>query len=300
MPATEIILRAEDCVKGMRSLPAESVDLVVTSPPYNLGIKYGRYKDKLNGEEYLSWSLQWAAEVNRVLKSSGSFFLNVGASPSNPLLPHQLVVALGRQFVLQNTFHWIKSITVDTRAGEQISVGHFKPINSRRFVTDCHEFVFHLTKDGETVLDRLGMGVAYSDKSNIARWGHTKGKDLRCRGNNWFIPYETINFRSRDRPHPATFPTQLAVNCLRIHGLKPELVMLDPFVGIGHSALAAKECGIRQFIGFDIDPEYLEEARAAVTPGALPAEAAPLKSKRGRPRRKPAALEPSLFDLEPQ
>ena len=71
MSATEIILRAEDCVKGMRSLPAESVDLVVTSPPYNLGIKYGKYKDELNDEDYLSWSLQWAAEVKDVPFHSG-------------------------------------------------------------------------------------------------------------------------------------------------------------------------------------------------------------------------------------
>ena len=104
------------------------------------------------------------------------------------MLPFEVVTALREEFVLQNTFHWIKSITVETRDGEQISVGHFKPINSQRFVTDCHEFVFHLTKAGETPMDRLAVGVAYADKSNIARRGHTNGRDRRCRGDTRFIP----------------------------------------------------------------------------------------------------------------
>jgi site-specific DNA-methyltransferase (adenine-specific) len=219
----------------------------------------------------MKWSCDWAREVKRVLADKGSFFLNLGACPSNPLIPHELLVTLKNQegFVLQNTFHWIKSITVETKAGEQISAGHFKPINSTRYVNDCHEYIFHLTKTGDTPLDRTGLGVPYADKSNIARWGHTKGKDVRCRGNNWFIPYKTIMSRSTERPHPATFPVELAVNCIKIHGLRPELVMLDPFLGIGHSALAAKQCGVGEFIGFDIDAEYVSVARAAVEAGVM-------------------------------
>jgi len=110
----------------------------------------------------------------------------------------------------------------------------------------------------------LKVGVPYSDKSNIKRWAHTDGRDLRCRGNNWFVPYKTILSRSKERPHPATFPTELAVNCIKIHAGVAPVVMLDPFLGIGHSALAAKECGIDRFIGFDIDPEYVETARRSV------------------------------------
>ncbi len=264
MGETEFILKVEDCIAGMRKLAEESVDIVVTSPPYNLGIKYSKYDDARQWDDYWRWTLDWTGEVKRVLKAEGSFFLNVGACPSNPLLPHEMAVRLRDLFVLQNTFHWIKSITVETKDGEQISAGHFKPIQSQRFVNDCHEYVFHLTKTGDTVLDRLALGVPYMDKSNIARWGHTQGRDLRCRGNNWFIPYRTICDRSKDRPHPATFPVQLAVNCIKLHGERAGLVMLDPFLGIGHSALAAQECGVRQFIGFDIDPEYVEVARAAL------------------------------------
>jgi len=65
-----------------------------------------------------------------------------------------------------------------------VSVGHFKPINSKRFLNDCHEFVFHFTKSGKAPVDRLAVGVPYADKSNISRWFHTEGKDKRCSGNN--------------------------------------------------------------------------------------------------------------------
>lgn len=261
---TEFSLTAQDCVQGMRELPPESVDLVVMSPPYNVGIRYNSYNDRRSREDYLRWTLMWATEVKRVLKPNGSFFLNLGSVPSNPLVSHELVVRLSALFTLQNTFHWVKSITVQTRDGDNLSMGHFKPINSRRFVSDCHEFVFHLTKNGTTPLDRLSLGVPYADKSNIKRWAHTKGRDVRCRGNVWFVPYKTIRSRRTQRPHPATFPAQLAVNCIKVHGYPTALVMLDPFLGLGHSALAARQCGIRKFIGFDIDPEYVEMARITV------------------------------------
>lgn len=245
-------------------MPDASVNLIVTSPPYNLGIQYDTYRDRDDRETFLAWCRDWASEIHRILADDGSFFLNLGAAPANPLLPHQLVLELTRSsptFVLQNTFHWIKSITVTTRKGETISAGHFKPINSKRYVNDCHEYVFHLTKSGQVPLERRAAGVEYADKSNITRWGHTGGEDKRCRGNTWFIPYETIQSRNQERPHPATFPVALVEQCIRLHGQERVKHLLDPFVGIGSSALAAQRLGVPNFTGFDIDPGYLATAR---------------------------------------
>jgi len=252
----------------MKQMPPESVDLVVTSPPYNIGIAYGTYDDTLDRESFIKWCQEWAAEVHRLMTDEASFFLNVGAAPSDPLLPHQLLLALtqaGPEFILQNTFHWVKSISVETRKGDKLSAGHFKPINSKRYVNDCHEYLFHLTKTGKVPLERRAAGVEYADKSNIARWGHTEGQDKRCRGNNWFIPYETIKSRDKDRPHPATFPIALVEQCIRIHGLEKTQHLLDPFNGIGTSALAAQRMGIPKFTGFDIDETYLATARERLT-----------------------------------
>ena len=274
---TRFELRERDCIKGMSRLADASVDLVVTSPPYNLGISYNKYSDRQDRRSYLSWCCEWGGQVRRVLKSNGSFFLNIGAAPSNPMLPHEIVMTLREFFVLQNTIHWVKSIAIDDRcsrrpAGDErasrreaatavSSFGHFKPINSSRFLNDCHEYVFHFTKSGRVELNRLGLGVPYQDKSNIARWSHTRGKDLRCRGNTWFVPYETIQSREKERPHPATFPVQLAEWCIKLHGASRVRSMLDPFLGIGNSAVAARRCGVKKFIGFEIDEPYLTEAK---------------------------------------
>jgi site-specific DNA-methyltransferase (adenine-specific) len=261
---TQFDLRHEDCVKGMARLPNEHVDLVVTSPPYNLGIRYRKFSDRQDRQSYLKWCREWAAQVRRILKRDGSFFLNVGSAPSNPMLPHEIVMELRELFVLQNTIHWIKSITIEDKDDNLQSYGHFKPISSKRFLNDCHEYVFHFTIDGKLDIDRLALGVPYQDKSNIARWSHTRGSDLRCRGNTWFIPYETIQSRAKQRPHPATFPVALAEWCIKLHGVSRVRTMLDPFLGIGNSAVAAQRCGVKNFIGFEIDQTYLAEAKLRV------------------------------------
>ncbi len=258
---TTFDLHYGDCVAGMTRLEKASVDLIVTSPPYNLGIAYSKFSDGQDRTSYLDWCEQWAAAARRVLTTEGSLFLNVGASPSNPMLPHEIILRLRGSFVLQNTIHWIKAITVEDEGGAAISRGHFKPISSPRYLNDCHEYVFHLTPEGRTPIDRLALGVPYADKSNIARWQHTGGSDRRCRGNTWFVPYQTIKSRDKQRPHPATFPVELAVNCIKLHGVAHVQTMLDPFLGIGNSAVAAEQCGVPQFLGFEIDEEYLVEAR---------------------------------------
>jgi site-specific DNA-methyltransferase (adenine-specific) len=286
-PMTEFELRGEDCIEGISRLKNERVDLVVTSPPYNLGIRYGKYSDGQGRQSYLQWCGKWTGQIRRVLRSNGSFFLNIGSAPSNPMLPHEIVIKLTSAsggFLLQNTIHWIKSITIDTKrsdphlnplpgqgeadAKRQVRIeaavkthGHFKPINSERFLNDCHEYIFHFTKSRRVEIDRLAIGVPYQDKSNIARWSHTRGSDLRCRGNTWFIPYETIQSRAKERPHPATFPVQLAEWCIKLHGVSRVETMLDPFLGIGNSAVAARRCGVKKFIGFEIDEAYLTEAK---------------------------------------
>lgn len=261
-------LRLQDCVVGMSALADDSVDVAVTSPPYNLGINYGKYSDRTDRQSYLQWCRTWAAQVRRLLKSNGSFFLNIGSAPSSPMLPYEIVNEFRELFVLQNAIHWIKSISIEDREGELRSFGHFKPITSKRFLNDCHEYIFHFTKTGRVEIDRLALGVPYQDKSNIARWGHTGGSDLRCRGNTWFIPYQTIQSREKERPHPATFPIQLAEWCIKLHGVKRVETMLDPFLGIGNSAVAAQRCGVKNFIGFEIDEEYLAEAKRRVADGS--------------------------------
>jgi site-specific DNA-methyltransferase (adenine-specific) len=249
-----------------RQLEPASVSVVVTSPPYNLGIKYSRYDDTISRANYLEWIGAWGAVVASRMAEDGSLFLNIGGKPSDPTVPFRVLeVMLKHGLVLQNTIHWVKSISIQKQdvgtypniVGD-VSVGHYKPINSNRFLNDNHEYIFHLTRHGKVKLDRLAVGVPYQDKTNVTRWRGAKD-DLRCRGNTWFIPYETIQNRDKDRPHPATFPVKLAEMCIRLHGLARTSLVLDPFLGIGQSALAAMKLK-KPFVGFEIDAKYFAEA----------------------------------------
>jgi site-specific DNA-methyltransferase (adenine-specific) len=264
-----------DCLEVFKHLEPHSVDVIVTSPPYNLGINYNRYQDTMSGPDYLEWTNTWIAAAARVLRPDGSLFLNVGAKPSDPWTALDVAQAARAHLRLQNIIHWIKSIAIDQASAgvsagltKDLAVGHYKPINSDRFLNDCHEFVFHLTPHGSTTLDRLALGVRYQDQSNIARW--SKAADgVRCRGNTWFIPYETIQRRDRDRPHPATFPSRLPEQCLRLHGLNRVHVAMDPFTGLGSTAVACAKLGVN-FVGADIDETYLDAAIARVRDLAKP------------------------------
>jgi site-specific DNA-methyltransferase (adenine-specific) len=293
-----------DCLDVFRQLPTHSVDVIVTSPPYNLGIQYNRYQDTLSPSEYLAWTDAWIAAAARVLRPDGSLFLNVGAKPTDPWTALDVAQAVRPHLKLQNLIHWIKSIAIDrSSAGaaaglaKDLAVGHYKPINSDRFLNDCHEFIFHFTPHGSTALDRLALGVPYQDQSNVGRW-RAAADGVRCRGNTWFIPYETIQRRDRDRPHPATFPSRLPEQCLRLHGLDRIEVAMDPFTGLGSTAVACARLGV-SFIGSDLDESYLKmavertrdaaetaaavAAPAAMRPTALPGPGAARMKKAGLP-----------------
>jgi site-specific DNA-methyltransferase (adenine-specific) len=271
-----------DCLDVLSQLTEQSIDVIVTSPPYNLGIRYRSYDDTMPRREYLEWTGQWIRAVARVLRPEGSLFLNVGAKPTDPWTAIDVAQAVRPHLRLQNTIHWIKSIAIEkslagARANleDDLAVGHYKPINSRRFVHDSHEFVFHFTASGDTPIDRQAIGVRYQDQSNVGRW-RTAGSGVRCRGNTWFIPYETIQSREKDRPHPATFPPKLPEMCLRLHGLGRVQVVADPFLGLGSTAVACAELGL-SFVGIEMDEDYLnqaaERARAALPPPATRARA---------------------------
>jgi site-specific DNA-methyltransferase (adenine-specific) len=246
-----------DCAEALALMPEQSVDVVVTSPPYNIGLKYRSYNDSGDRGEYLSWLRDIALLLKRVLKDDGSFFLNIAGTSSDPWIAPDAANALRDIFYLQNSIIWVKSVSI----GDD-SFGHFKPVNSTRYLNHLHEHVFHFTKTGATPLNRLAVGVPFKDKSNIARWGHTE--DRRCGGDVWFIPYSTIRSKSQRDHHPSPFPIALAERCIKLHGLPTDpdgstLMVMDPFLGVGSTLLAAQRLGCRG-LGVEIDPSYADSA----------------------------------------
>ena len=189
---------------------------------------YSTYDDNLTEAGYLDWFAAVASEIRRVMRPSASFFLNMAGSNSRPYLPFELVTRLRHGgFFLQNHITWIKSIGMDMESRR-----HFKPVGGKRFMHHNHEHIFHLTLTNEVELDRLSIGLPFQDKTNIARRGHAR--DLRCRGNTWFIPYSTVKSKAQKHNHPGTFPVELPLWCIYLHGGK-DLAVLDPFVGSGRT-----------------------------------------------------------------
>lgn len=250
----------------MTFLKEKSVDVVVTSPPYNIGVKCNIYNDNVPTEEYLSWLENIGIEIRRVLKDDGSFFLNIGNKPTNPWKAYDVAQVMRKHFVLQNEVMWIKSIAISksdvgdncSNLLDDIAIGHYQPVNSDRYLNRCHESIYHFTKEGIVKMNKLAIGVPYQDKSNKVRW-KTATEDRRDRGDTWFTSYDTIQSKSQ-RPHPSTFPVRLPEMCIKLHGVNDKnILVIDPFCGIGSTAVACKKLGI-SFVGFDIDKEYIDEA----------------------------------------
>jgi site-specific DNA-methyltransferase (adenine-specific) len=288
------VIHNQDCLSGMDLLPEKSVDICVTSPPYNLTINYGVYNDNKPREDYLNWLDMVFKSINKCLIDDGHFWLNVGYSNIDPWVGMDVAQVARKYFMLQNNFVWVKSIAID-----DITRGHFKPINSERFSNPTWEHLFHFTKTGNVKCDKLSIGVPYMHESNLDNTSRMKGRmvkkmgfedqkdfyknatkeqieeleniinekvegktkpDKRCKGNSWFIPYDTIQNRDKHRGnHPATYPIKLVEDCIKFSGIKKGGILLDPFMGSGTSAISSLKCGLN-YIGYDIDKDYVNFA----------------------------------------
>ncbi|MDD9843685.1 MAG: site-specific DNA-methyltransferase [Thaumarchaeota archaeon] len=249
-----------DCISGMRDrLPEKSIDIIVTSPPYNIGINYGKHDDTMPFNEYLEWMEEFGGLCRRVLKDDGSLYFNIGDKVSDEFRSFRVAQKIAGKLILQNTLHWIKSIAIPEHG---VNIGHFKPVNSKRYINNCHEYIFHFTKSGKVPINKTAIGVPYADKSNIERWNHNNG-DRRDRGNQWFIPYDTVVSK---KDHPAAFPERLPEMCIRLSGFDRSTIVLDPFLGSGTTCVAATKLGC-QYVGFEIDPEYIKTSREKLIRG---------------------------------
>ena len=264
-----------DAIEILNTLGAGSVDAVVTSPPYNLGIRYRSYDDGRPRAEYLGWTGDWVAAARRALADRGSLFLNVGAKPKDPWTALDVAQAV-RPAPRAPEHHSLGQVDRDREGAgrargpgstDDLAVGHYKPINSKRFLNDCHEFVFHFSRTGETPLDRRAVGVKYQDKSNVTRW--------QRRRLGAALPRQHLVPPLRHHPKPrqgAAAPGHVPVAAAGVlpAAARPARafgVAVDPFLGLGSSAVACATLGV-SFVGIEMDEHYLREAIARATQGA--------------------------------
>ncbi len=215
----------QDCVLGMiKYINDNSINLIVTSPPYK-------------EQDGFSWSLVngVAEQCYRVLKNNSLCFVNFGHLADHKSRPFEVAMVFeDTGFIWIDTITWIKN--------------HYTPIQGKKRLNNLTEFIFMFAKGKDYSLDRLAIGVPYTDKSNIGRYND---KDLRCPGNAWFIPYKTIQ-RKEQKYHKDRFPVELPRRCIKLSGIPKGSFVLDPFGGSMTTGVACYELGMK-FIGFEID-----------------------------------------------
>jgi len=245
----------DDCINVLNKIEKGTIDVVVTSPPYNLNKNYNQYNDNLSKNSYIEWIKNISDLVKDVLKDDGSYFLNIGFRNNDPLFHFKVIEEINKNMILQNTIIWAKSIVVKNEG-----YGHFIPNNSKKYLNNLFEYVFQFTKNGENLIDRNSIGVPYKDKRNIERFKNNNSKgDVRCAGNIWFIPHKTVKSKE-ERKHPTSYPEELVKKCILLHGFKENMIVLDPFLGSGTSLKVCKDLNING-IGIDIDEYYCEVSK---------------------------------------
>jgi len=217
----------------------EKIDLVVTSPPYNLSVEYGKFDDSINYEDYLNFTELWLKKVYFLLKSDGRICLNIpldkNKNGQRPVYADIVKIALDVGFKYQSTIVWNEqNISRRTAWGSWLSA-------SAPYVIAPVEMIVLLYKKS---WKKRRKGTSTITKEEFINW--TNGV--------W-----TFSGESKKRVgHPAPFPLELPKRCIRLFSYKEDTI-LDPFLGSGTTAIAGFLEG-RKVIGVEINPQYIELA----------------------------------------
>ena len=231
-------------------LPDNCVQLVVTSPPYNASKDYD---EDLSLSDYLGLLHDVFAECYRVLSPGGRMVVNVanlGRKPYIPLASHINLIMHEIGFLHRGEIIWDKSAS----AGSSCAWGSFQSA-SNPCLRDIHEYLLVFSK-GDYKLARSKTERAEGRIDTIV-----KDEFIQHTKSIWSFPTES----ARRVNHPAPFPVELPRRCIEMFTFAGDVV-LDPFLGSGTTAVAAKMCG-RRYVGLDLSEEYcaIAEERLAQT-----------------------------------
>jgi site-specific DNA-methyltransferase (adenine-specific) len=254
------------CLEVMPKMAAGTVSVVVTSPNYNFGKPYPSCDDARPINKYLADQREAAKQIRRLLTPTGHAFVNVGWNSKHSMRAFEVMLAYAQHLTLQQPIIWTKIVALDgsslpkdlRAAMHECQVGHFVSLNSKFFLNPTAEIIWHFSPTGRSPIDRQAIGVPYVWADQPARFGHHR--ELHDRGATWHIPYLTTQSRADRGFHPATFPVALPEYCLKLSGAKPGDLVLDSFMGIGTTLLAAQRLGL-DAVGIELDPTYCAAAR---------------------------------------
>ena len=217
-----------DCLEGLEKLEDNSVDLVVTSPPYNVDLgnnkynknPYNLYNDNKEHEEYLSWMKEIFSKVYQKLKSGGRVCINIGDGKNGAVPTHSDIIQFMTEdigYIPMATIIWDKS-----QVGNRTAWGSWKSPSSPSFPTPF-EFILVFAKESKKLKSK---GETDLTSEEFKEWAY----------GIWKFTPET---RQKKIGHPAMFPEELPKRCIKMFSWKDKLVV-DIFSGAGKTCKVAK------------------------------------------------------------
>jgi len=239
-------LRNNNCLKELKNIENNSVDCIVTSPPYWKGFEYEAYFNSY--AQYLRWSKKWLKECKRVLKPNGTFYLNVINDSEITVRAYELM-----QIATEELMYKLHDTIIWYRYNQQ-------PANTKRQLTNQCEFIFMLRHSSANV--ELNKENAYELNAHIF-----KTKNV---GNVWEIPFNSGKkaIKSFGRKETKSkfghsgYPLELVETCIAL-STKENDVVLDLFMGTGQTGIACVKLN-RNFIGIDIDTNSYELSKKRI------------------------------------
>ena len=226
----------------MGEIPNNSVHLMVTSPPYNVGKLYDKEMSLAEYREFLSsvWK-----EVYRVLVPGGRACINIANLGRKPYIPlHAFVIEdmIKLGFLMRGEVIWDKGATASSSVAWGTYLSAKNPV-----LRDSHEYILIFSKQTFT------RGIKENMKSTMS-----KEEFIEYTKSVWSFGPESATKIG----HPAPFPVELPNRCIKLYTFENEVV-LDPFIGSGTTAVSALMLN-RHFVGYEIDPEYVKLANKRI------------------------------------
>jgi len=259
-------LHNQDCITGLKRLDDGVVDLAFADPPFNIGYEYDVYEDAQEGEKYLAWSRDWTAEVVRVLKPEGTFWLAIGDEYAA-----ELKVILQREHGLTCRSWVVWYYTFGVNCTQKFSRSHAHLLH---MIKDPKSFTFN----ADAIRVPSARQLVYGDKRANPKgrlpddtWilrPQDLSEGFRADEDTWYFPRVCGTFKERTGWHGCQMPEQLLGRIIRACS-NPDDLVLDPFAGSGTTLAVAKKLH-RRFLGFELSKQYSDQARkrlARIRPG---------------------------------
>jgi site-specific DNA-methyltransferase (adenine-specific) len=226
----------------MTELPEDSVHLMVTSPPYNVGKEYD---ENLTLKEYLKFLSRVWKEVHRVLVPGGRVCINIANLGRKPYIPlHAFIIDNMQEigFLMRGEVIWNKASTASPSTAWGSWLSPKNPV-----LRDIHEYILIFSKE------TFSRANHNNEKATLER-----DDFLELTKSVWTFGAES----ARKIGHPAPFPLELPLRCIKLYTFEND-VILDPFMGSGQTAIAALKAK-RKFVGYDIDKKYCKLAEERI------------------------------------